>query len=291
RDLRAARAPAADEGVRQARARFEDAERSFARTQTLYADGAVNAVELEAAQTRLDVARSQVRAAELEAASLGRHGGEAQSALAALSLAEAQLAAARARLDRLRITAPSAGVVIDRAVEPGDTVAASAPLMVLAQAGPTRLVVEPDETNLPLLALGQAAQASAEAFPEDRFAAQVSVIAPVVDRLRGTIEVELAVPAPPPYLRTDMTVSVEIEVGHADEALVLPAVAVRDLASPAPWVLVVEDGVATRRSVELGLRGDGLVEITAGAGEDDAVIPTTEPVDVGARVRPARTRG
>lgn len=183
------------------------------------------------------------------------------------------------------MTAPADGVVIQRSVEPGQTVSLGAELLILARAGGTQLIIEPDETNLPLIAAGQPALASAEAFPERSFPAEVVFIAPAVDRLRGTIEVKLNVPAAPDYLRTDMTVSVEIEVGRRDDALVLPADAVRDLALDQPWVLVVDAGEAVRRDVGIGLRGDGLVEIREGLGEGARVVASAS-VQAGTRVRP-----
>jgi multidrug efflux pump subunit AcrA (membrane-fusion protein) len=117
------------------------------------------------------------------------------------------------------------------------------------------LVIEPDERNLALLALGQSATASSEAFPDDRFAATVSYIAPAVDPRRGTIEVRLAVPTPPEYLRPDMTVSVEITVAERAHTTILPADAVRGLAEGKPWILVVEGPTrsgATSRSASPG---------------------------------------
>jgi len=90
---------------------------------------------------------------------------------------------------------------------------------------------------------------------------------------------------PPPYLRQDMTVSVDIEVGRSPDAVALPADAVRDATGAAPWVLVVEDGRALRRAVELGLRGTGWVEIRSGLAPGEAVVPVLAPVRPGERVR------
>ena len=71
-----------------------------------------------------------------------------------------------------------------------------------------------DERNLGKLALGQKALASADAYPDQRFAAVVSYINPGVDITRASVEVKLTVADPPDYLRQDMTVSVDIEVAR-----------------------------------------------------------------------------
>ncbi len=286
REVRFTAGPAAKERLRQAQARFDEAERRFERDRALFERGTLSAAAFDDARTGLDVARSEARAIELEVASLSGQGSAWQQATAQLAQAEAQLEAARARRERLTLSAPTDGVVLRRQVEPGDAVSPGVELMTLARSGAPHLVVEPDETNLPLIQRGQPALASAEAYPERQFAATVRLIAPAVDRARGTIAVELDIAEPPEYLRADMTVSVEIEVGRRDQALVLPVAAVRDLASPEPWILALEDGVAVRRALDIGLRGDEHIEVLAGADETTAVIPASErDLTPGARAR------
>jgi HlyD family secretion protein len=67
-------------------------------------------------------------------------------------------------------------------------------------------------------------------------------------------------------------------------AIALPAAAVRDLATAQPWVLVPERGVAARRDVTVGLRGDTWVEITEGLAEGETVLDDPKRA-VGDRVR------
>ncbi len=108
----------------------------------------------------------------------------------------------------------------------------------LAAAGQTQLVLQVDEKNLGLLRLEQGAAAVADAYPGQRFPARISYIAPGVDAQRGTVEVKLVVPAPPEFLRPDMTVSVEIDAGRAPNAITLPSELLREATSSAPWVVL-----------------------------------------------------
>jgi HlyD family secretion protein len=147
------------------------------------------------------------------------------------------------------------------------------PILVIARTGETELVVEPDEKNLAFLKIGQRALASADAFPEKPFPAQVMFIAPGIDLQRGTVELRLHVPNPPEYLKPDMTVSVEIEVGRKKEALVLPLDCLREAFTRHPWVLVVRSGKVERVPMKTGLRTDLLVEILEGLAEGEMVIP------------------
>ena len=202
--------------------------------------------------------------------------------------AEAELRAAQERLEPGHAEcARPARVVLRRQVEPGDSVQPGRVLLTLARVGETRLTVEPDERSLAFLQEGQPAQASADAFPRERFAATVETVAPSVDPERGTVEVKLTVPQPPAYLRPGMTVSVEIEVGRRERALLLPTEAVQDAASEQPWVLVPEDGRAVRSDVTLGLRGEEQVEVAQGLAEGELVLlPSSKTLLPGQRVRP-----
>lgn len=163
-------------------------------------------------------------------------------------------------------------MVLTRKAEPGDVATAGKVLLELAEAGETRVYATVDEKNLRLLKPGQKARGVADAFPAQPFDAELYYLAPAVNPQRGTVETRFRVPAAPPFLRPDMTVSVETITGHRDATLVLPAEAVRDPDSGKPWVLVARDGIATRAEVSLGLSGIGRVEILTGLAEGDPVV-------------------
>ena len=125
-------------------------------------------------------------------------------------------------------SAPRDGTLIARNVEVGDVVQPGKVLMRLSPAGLTQLVVDIDEKNLHLLALGQRALASADAYAQQRFTAELSYINPGVNAQTGSVQVKLDVPNPPPKLQQDMTVSVDIEVARHAQALLLPGSVVHD---------------------------------------------------------------
>ena len=150
-------------------------------------------------------------------------------------------------------------------------------LFVLAADGPPILSVHPDERHLSQLAIGQHAVAESDAYAGRTFEASVSFIAPSIDPERGTVEVRLLPTTQVPFLLPNMTVSVEIEVARAEAALVLPASLVFDAATPAPWVWVASAGRLERRDVELGLRGDQMLEVVDGLAEGERVLEVGDP--------------
>jgi HlyD family secretion protein len=112
-------------------------------------------------------------------------------------------------------------------VEPGQIVQPGRALLQLALAGPLQLVAPVDERYLQQLQVGQAAGVRPTPSRTSASCARVLRIGPLVDAQRGAIEVKFALPEPPPFLREDMTLSIELETARRERALVLPLAALR----------------------------------------------------------------
>lgn len=288
--LRTVQLPQAQQTLEQTTATLRNAEAAFARAEKLRRDGVATQVVLDEARRNRDVALAQVRAAEVMVHTYSPGGRDEVLAATQVAQAQATLQAARTRLGYTVIRAPGEGTLISRSVERGWVVQPSRTLMTLSPAGAIQIVVQIDERNLGLIALGQRALASADAYPNQTFVARVAYINPAVDPQRGSVQVKLDVPEPPAYLRQDMTVSVDIEVARHPQALVIPGDAVRNSGST-PWVMKVVDGRAVRQPVKVGIRGTTGVEITEGLTAGDVVVPATAPATVGQRVRPRVEKG
>ena len=286
--LREVARPVAEQGLLQAQANLAQAQAEFERVKTLAAAGFYNQSRLDEARRALDGAQAARESALTQARGNRPEGVENRLAEARLAQARAALEVALAKQANTVIRAPAAGVVVKKRVESGDVVTQGKRLFDLATDGETQIVVQIDEKNLGRLRVGQAASVLADAYPGQPFAAEIFYLAPAVDAEKGSVEVKLRVAAPPAFVKPDMTVSVEIKVGERSAALSLAAAAVRDATSANPWVMLIDAGRAARRPVTLGLRGSGVVEVTAGLKGDEAVIPLEAPVAVGDKVRSAK---
>jgi HlyD family secretion protein len=286
RQLREVALPSAEQGLAQAQANSLQARQAYDRTKTLQERGFIGQSQLDDARRNLDVAESQLRAARLQVQTNGPAGSDFALARTALDQAHANLRSAQAKLEQTVLHAPVDGVLIARSVEAGNVVQAGKELMLLAPGGETQVVVEIDERNLAQLALGQKALGSADAFPGQRFAAELVYINPGIDALRGSVEVKLKVANPPAFLRQDMTASVDIEVAHRADTVIVPTETVRDATGREPWVLAIRGWRAVRQPVKLGLRGDNRIEVLEGVEPGDELIPATNGVvKAGQRVR------
>lgn len=280
--------PSARANLEQAQSNLINAQASYDRAAALMKNGFQTKAALDDAQKTLDVARAVVRAAELQVYTNSAGGSDYVMAQTQLAQAQANLSSAEARLSYMTIAAPREGVLISRNVERGTVVQPGRVLMVLAPKGDVQLVLQIDEKNMGLIALGQSALVSADAYPDQLFPARVSYINPSVDITRASVEVKLIAPAPPTFIRQDMTVSVDIAVASRKDTLVLPTRAVHDLGT-SPWVLKIVDGRAQKVPVKAGLRAAGKVEIVSGVSAGDEIVPVTARVSAGSRVR-ASTR-
>lgn len=296
----------------QAEATQRAAGAALVRAQQLVAQGFYSAAQLDEARRAAAVADAQARSARAQVQASQDAGTDVAQAQAQLDVSLAAASAARARLAQTSLRSPADARVLLRTVEPGQIVQPGKALLSLALAGPTQLVAQVDERFLDQLRPGQSADVVADAFPSQRFAARVLSLAPAVDAQRGAIEVKFALTdTPPAFLREDMTLSVEVETGRRDNALVLPqsalrapAVGVAKVGGGQPTastagtatepqgevpgaaqvqelrdVLVVQNGRAQLRNVRLGLHALGAVEVLDGLTEGEQVLVRSGGVD------------
>jgi len=284
RRVRQKAAPLAQVSLRRAEVDVEYAQQELARSQQLSAAGASTTQQLQQATQAVILAQTRRDTAQVELSNTMPAGADRDLAQASMQQAQAALDLAQTRLADAQIVAPAAGTVVDVTVDVGDSVQPGRTLVRVVIDGPVQLEMEPDERNLALLALGQPARASAEAFASQSFAARVSYIAPNVDPDRGTVKVRLNVTEPPTYLRADMTVSIEVEVARMANALVVPTGVVRELTGKQPWVVVPVAGRSERRDVKIGVRDEDMLQVVSGLDEGDVVLADPQ-LAVGVRVR------
>src|SRR5690606_11288111 len=110
-------------------------------------------------------------------------------------------------------------------------------------------------------------------------------ISPRIDPRRGSVDVRLRVSPVPDFLLQDMTVSVNVETGRREQALVVPNDALIDVAGNRAFVLAVRDGRIQRAAVALGLRGLALTEVTDGIEAGEQVLAAGTGLVEGERVR------
>ncbi|WP_222564295.1 efflux RND transporter periplasmic adaptor subunit [Novilysobacter antarcticus] len=279
-DLQQSGKPQAEASLRRARSAFTQASREAVRRRELFAQQLVSREMMEQSVQAEAAARAVLDQAELSARSLSP-GNPAETE------ARQRVSAAEAMLQKTRIRAQVGGTVLTRDAEPGDVVQPGQVLFEIARDGQTELLVPVDEKNLSVLALEQSAICVADAYPDRPFPATVGFIAPAVDPQRGSVDIRLQMNPVPGFLRQDMTVSVNVETGRRERALVVPNDALERDERGNAGVWKVTDGRVEQVPVTLGLRGITVTEVTGGLAEGDVVLSAPEATLAdGDRVRP-----
>ncbi len=276
--------PVASQALRQAEANLDFARREAERQRALFAQGFIGQARLQESDRALALAQAAWAQAQAQSAGNAQSGAETVSVQSRVQEADAAVKTAQTKLAQMRILAPADGRIVLRSVEIGDVVQPARRLLALAADGETRLVAQVDEKNLALLREGMLAVASTDAFPDKPFSAQLSYLSPAADATRGTVEARLVVKEPPPFLRDDMTVSVEVVTAQKSNALTLPANALREVDGK-NFVLIVSDGRALEQPVRLGIRTPQRAEVLEGLTAGQQVI-VSAAITPGQRVRP-----
>jgi HlyD family secretion protein len=285
RQMNELQGPVVQQTLRQAQASLDTVQASWQRNQALFDQGFIGQAALDESRKALALADAQVRAAQQQVTSTRIGGAEHSLALGAVAEAQANAETVNAKARYAVIQAPANGQLIGRNVEAGDVVQAGKVLMTLSPEGAMQLVVQIDEKNLRLMALGQQALASADAYPQQPFKAQVAYINPGINAQTGAGEIKLDVLEPQQNLKQDMTVSVDLVVARKPQVLALQVGRVNEISGTSPWVWLLQAGHVVRRPVRLGLRGGAWAEVLEGLVAGDALITSPTALREGQPVR------
>ncbi|MCX7888399.1 MAG: efflux RND transporter periplasmic adaptor subunit [Rhodobacteraceae bacterium] len=250
----------AEAQLADARAAADEAQRVAERTEKLRVSG--NASQAAADQA---LAAATSAAARVKVAQQGL-----ESARAQLKVVEAQIADNDLRLSRASITAPVAGLIIERNAQVGAIAsAAGQPLFVIARDGALELRADLAEQDVLRVAPGQRASIRAVGL-DAPVGGHVRLVEPAVDPVTRLGRVRIALDAPG-GLVAGLFAEAEI-VAAEREALTVPVTAVASDAGGASVMRVDAEGRVVRTAVTTGIRDGAVIEITEGLAEGDRIV-------------------
>jgi HlyD family secretion protein len=197
------------------RVSLEDSKTKLKRTESLSARKLIAPQDLEAAQMAVKQADAQVKSSE-----------------ASLVQSQAALSQAEVNLQHTVIEAPITGIVIERAVDVGQTVAASmnAPTLFTIAADLSKMQVNAsvDESDVARIRPGQVVRFRVDAYP-DEFLGSISQVRlkPIVSQNVVTYATVIDVPNPQFKLKPGMTANVTIEIARRSDVIRVPNAALR----------------------------------------------------------------
>ena len=255
--------------------------------QQLAAQIDVARADLRLAQNELDRAQALVSRGFVSQADLDRKRAARDAAAARVRVAQAQLAETRARIGRLDVRAPTAGLVLSRSVEAGQVVGpGSGALFRIAAGGEMELRARLPQSDLARLRPG--VPATVTPVGSDRsYQGSVWQVSPIIDPQSRQGEARILVPYNPD-LRPGGFAAAEIRAGSASAPLLPESAVLTD--DEGTFVMIVgPNNAVLRRGVRIDTVTDRGVVIAEGLNGTEQIVASAGAfLNPGERVRPER---
>jgi len=263
-------------GLEVSRADLLDAERSLARTKTLFSSNLAAQADLDAAQATYDRVRATIVSSE------------------------AGVRAAEVAVENTRIRAPFDGTVLTKDADVGEVVAPFASSInsrgaVVTMADMSSLQVEADvsESNFTRVRAGQPCEIVLDAYPNIHYPGRVHKIVPTADRAKATVMTKVVFDKLDSRVLPEMSAKVTFLSGDSAvaNAGAPPLLTVMSSAiverTGKPVVFVVRDGKVTETPVRTGRVIGNRTEILEGISQGDQLVLDPAPgIVTGTIVKP-----
>ena len=245
----------AKSAVSLATVRLQHADKEFRRASSLLAEKVIP-------QGRFDKAEAAYKAARQALATAKDQRNQAEVALKT----------AMQHLKDTQIRSPISGVVVERNVEIGQSVAPGAPLLRILDQSTLKADIDLPESDFARIAAGTPAVIQVDAFQGQLFSGKVVLVNPMVDRKTRTFRVRIESPNPTAKLVDGMFVRVQLSAAQRTALAVERDALNRLPGSGTFYVFVVDGDKAVKRTVKTGVVGDRYAEILEGLSEGEKVV-------------------
>jgi len=236
--------------------RAKAAFREFERQKDLRSKRVGTAQQLEAAESKLEIARAESRLASSK-----------------VERAESELEGSRLALAERRIESPLSGHVASRLVQVGDLAKTDLALLRIVDLSTVRTTVHVGESDYRQLREDQPAEVRVDTYPGEVFVGRVERLAPVLDPQTRTAVVYIAVDNPRSLLKPGMHARVRVKLALHERVSVVPLSAVVELRGRKTIFIVAADGHSVRQvEVQVGLVEGAWVEVLSGLRPGDRVV-------------------
>ncbi|MGB7219724.1 MAG: efflux RND transporter periplasmic adaptor subunit, partial [Vicinamibacterales bacterium] len=202
---------------------LQDSQQKYNRAKELFDRQLTTQSDIETAKTNLDSAQSNLKSQE----------AAITQSEAAVTQSEANYNTQKVNLEHTIITAPIDGIVTQRSVDVGQTVAASlnSPTLFIIAADLTQMQMQAniDEADVGRIRPGQRVTFRVDAYPTGQFEGQVTQVRlnPLVVQNVTTYATIINVPNADLRLKPGMTATLRVEVNKRTDVLRVPAAALR----------------------------------------------------------------
>jgi len=230
--------------AKQARSAFEKAQRDFERVTSLYQDSVATLEQKQDTETALKIARSNLEIAEFN-------------------------------LKHASIVAPSAGKILKRLAENNELISPGTPVYIFGSTeGAWIIRTSVSDRDIVRIQYGDSTSVSFDAYPNQKFTAQVTEIAQSADPYTGTFEIELTLQEEQENLVFGFVANIEIYPSRGETFTLIPieALAEADANIGTVFTLDSETNTVRKVQVDIGRVFDGKIAIRRGLDDISQVI-------------------
>lgn len=237
----------------QAKANLENARLNYTRNKSLLSQNLISQQDLDNSKTAYDVALAQEESAQ------------------------ANYSNALTQLSYCKVTAPFAGYITKKNLDPGayvtsSTSSASSTLFTLMDLDKLKAMVNLPENDVPLLSQISDVKVIADALPDKIFNAKLKKISEAVDLSTRTMAVEVDIENSGKLLKPGMFAKINLILGKKTNVLLLPNnVVLNDQIGNYIFVFNSDSTVSQKR-VKVGFQQNNQYEILSGADQTDRII-------------------
>ena len=263
----------AEEAVKQAQSRFDNAKTTRQRMEALYNRQIISKKDFDNADTECAVCEAQLSSSQerLKQLKEGARREVREGSRAKVKEMEAVLAQEQIRLQNTQIVAPFSGEIVRRNVDNGSLLSPSTPVVTLVHLETLKVVANVLEKDISLVKIGMKVKVLTEAYPDKPFEGMIVRINKALDLATRTLQAEINVPNPGRLLKPGMFARIEVTLKENPAALAVPGTAVLEEEGK-QFVFTVEGNQAFRKHVVTGIEQEGLIEIVEGLKEGDKIV-------------------
>jgi membrane fusion protein (multidrug efflux system) len=247
-DVYLAQLAAAQAIVRAREVELADAEREKKRVVSLYESGSVTEQNKD----------KVVTASELAAASL--------------SLAKANLELAQINLRESIIVSPIDGIIITKHIDAGNMIGQGQPIVTVADIKTIKVMLAFAERYADEIKAEMPIKLKVDAYGQREFDARVYSVYPALDPQTHTVKAEIRFNNDELLLKPGMFARITLVTQQKDDVVVIDRDVILGGKINEPYVYVVEDGIAKKRFVEVGITESARCEIVKGLKKGETLV-------------------
>ena len=200
-------------------------------------------------------------------------GGASKSEWDAQKMAlEVQQTAYNNLLENTTLTSPIDGVVTARNYDNGDMYSGGAPVLVVEQITPVKLMINVSEAYFTKVRKGEPVKVTLDVYGDEVFNGNVSLVYPTIDATTRTFPVEIKLPNKDQRIRPGMFARAILNFGVEDNVVVPDLAIVKQAGSGDRYVYVYDNGKVSYNKVELGRRMGTEYELKSGVPNNSEVV-------------------